>query len=552
MAVSIAEQLAPIRPTMGPIVQDVLALQADLSGGDASSAVEAARHETLRWMAHRDRVGHLPDAAWRFESFDQFSEGNKAWGTRLVTDSLDWWAARCDIFTAGREDGISRSFTTEVSIVRHGARGRLAVHQSVATHEGQPATAPTVPGLVRQLATMPGLVVDGHDLAERPWLVDCQGADDLVDLIEDRDRQLPVVVVSLGEGENDPASAVIAVDDCSKKVLGLAHYAVVTGPATFALTERWGNVWSCFRRAVRIYWPGFDRDEQSPYDHPLFLPSVIEAWPQRYGVAFEERLKRELGSASLRRLRPDREIPRFAKVRQAALEEERSRARAAGRSDAELLRLVETEVAGLKQQLAESTAQTLEHLEEEEARTRAADERAKEAEARYAALLRWKDAQQKRNVSVQPSRPSPPATLDELSTWCEDHLVGSLILTGRAAHAAKKGEFRDLQIVGDALLLLAREYRDWRIQGEPARQAYEGELERLKLYNEPTGGDVSRSGDEFFVSYEGTKRVLDMHLKNGGNTRDPKRCFRLYYFWDEDKRLCVIGSLPGHLRTGAT
>ena len=47
-------------------------------------------------------------------------------------------------------------------------------------------------------------------------------------------------------------------------------------------------------------------------------------------------------------------------------------------------------------------------------------------------------------------------------------------------------------------------------------------------------------------------RTLPWHLKNGGNVRDPKRCLRIYYFWEPDTQRTVIDHLPAHRRTGAT
>ena len=49
--------------------------------------------------------------------------------------------------------------------------------------------------------------------------------------------------------------------------------------------------------------------------------------------------------------------------------------------------------------------------------------------------------------------------------------------------------------------------------------------------------------------WRGQRWLLDMHLKNGGNTRDPTRCLRVYFFWDDDERQVVVGSLPGHLES---
>ena len=48
------------------------------------------------------------------------------------------------------------------------------------------------------------------------------------------------------------------------------------------------------------------------------------------------------------------------------------------------------------------------------------------------------------------------------------------------------------------------------------------------------------------MTYDGRKTEIDMHLK-GGNSRDPRYCFRLYFFWCDEKKRVVVASLPSHL-----
>ena len=45
--------------------------------------------------------------------------------------------------------------------------------------------------------------------------------------------------------------------------------------------------------------------------------------------------------------------------------------------------------------------------------------------------------------------------------------------------------------------------------------------------------------------------LLDMPLKSG-NSREPRYCFRLYFFWSDQHKRVVVGSFPGHLTTGVT
>jgi hypothetical protein len=128
-----------------------------------------------------------------------------------------------------------------------------------------------------------------------------EAGDDLIALIEYPRRRRPVIVVSLGESESEPETAAVNADLLAKRILALAHVAVVPGPLTFRLTHRWGRPYSCFHRAIRLYLPGFDPEEQSPYQHPLILPNRIDAWRNQAGDGLIDYLVRLATAESLKR-----------------------------------------------------------------------------------------------------------------------------------------------------------------------------------------------------------------------------------------------------------
>ncbi len=66
------------------------------------------------------------------------------------------------------------------------------------------------------------------------------------------------------------------------------------------------------------------------------------------------------------------------------------------------------------------------------------------------------------------------------------------------------------------------------------------------IENAPCGNDT------FKFDFRGRRLEADWHIKNGGNTRDPRRCLRIYYAWDERTQEIVIADMPAHRRTGAT
>ena len=148
-----------------------------------------------------------------------------------------------------------------------------------------------------------------------------------------------------------------------------------------------------------------------------------------------------------------------------------------------------------------------------------------------------------------------PADLGNVGEWAHQAVPGRLTILPRAIKAAKQGLYRETNHVFKALLVLANEYRDMKIQGGAAKKAsFEVSVQELGLRCEPSfsGSRYGEFGDTYFVDWSGQRRLLDMHLKNGGNTRDPTRCLRIYFFWDDDEQQVVVGSLPGHLENRLT
>lgn len=65
------------------------------------------------------------------------------------------------------------------------------------------------------------------------------------------------------------------------------------------------------------------------------------------------------------------------------------------------------------------------------------------------------------------------------------------------------------------------------------------------------GNRAFQFGDTYFITYSGKKCELNRHLK-GSNIRDRQKGFRLYFFWDDDTKQVIVGSLPEHLTTQAS
>ena len=82
-------------------------------------------------------------------------------------------------------------------------------------------------------------------------------------------------------------------------------------------------------------------------------------------------------------------------------------------------------------------------------------------------------------------------------------------------------------------------------------KAYEDALAALQLEESATGEGSRSDSDQYTVQYGGRRKSLDRHLKKGV-THDPRYCFRLYFFWDDEAQVAVVGWMPSHLDNSMT
>lgn len=256
-----------------------------------------AAETALGWMA--SKYGAEPPPSWE-EGRVAFGEDSGAWvlhrldARAAMLWQLDWhrhddagmvWQTRCQL---GAADGDVR-FTVRIAI--DSADDRLAPARYDIGR----------PGVIPLLAKSVGIHQDGRRLTAQPAIASPGGIPDLVDLLLAPTRRLPVVVLTpmgeTGQGLVDPGNLAF-------RLIGLAHVIQVRERlATFALTDRLGQLLSVFGGALRVYWPGFHLDS-SPWDHPLWLVPRIEA-VERTDVGVAKRLERQLAAVGVMRVRPD-------------------------------------------------------------------------------------------------------------------------------------------------------------------------------------------------------------------------------------------------------
>lgn len=532
-----AVALAPLHDRMPAIVreQEILRIAAAIPLLADQDVISIARDEVLKWAQKRSG-GQLPQNAWCGDGFEYFAGGRTTIGVRISNGDVDLWGLRGD----DPDKSVARRvWTTEVTIGRRGDEvARLGVRLFVSTPEANLEIRPSVPGLMKQLVAKCGVrALDGRSL--RPtahWVTSTDDIHQLIDLLEDPKRTLPVIVASGDERGVAPEEPLIDVEQLAKASLGLAHVYALPASLTYQLSDAFGKIRSVFYGAIRVFMPGFDATS-NPYDHGLILERIIRDDPQ----AALRQLCVTVAKESLRRTRLGHEVVPFATLRTTALEVEAEGRTRAGASDADQLETARERIGALEYEINALRANLDQYFD----LAHSEEERAKAAEAQLFGL-RARVVQLEKKLASQGALSEEEVLPDnwiDFAEWCDQALIGRLVLAPAARRSVKSALFQEPATAARCLLWLADKCRDRRIHGG-------GSLDDAPvaegLWNSPCGAD------SFSFDFQGHRLEADWHVKNGGNTRDPARCLRIYYGWDPATQQIVVAEMPAHRRTGAT
>jgi FtsZ-binding cell division protein ZapB len=416
--------------------------------------------------------------------------------------------------------------------------------------------ARSIPGFVKGILKAGPAELDGvRVFAEDPPVVSTDSdVDDLVNLLERPSRRASVIVFALPDGSIDARETAIDAKEFQGATLGAAHVRVITGPASYHLTDRMGKELSVFRSAVRIYRPGFSRWRDQPTRHPLFLPERIASWASREAVEFPRWLVDSALALTLHRGDRETELPAFNTVRQTAARVERDRLKQSGGSSADLARMYEEDNEKLRKEVEELKEEYEGLLDAAESEREQAQQEAQEYRARTFALRDRIRALEGRlaEAEARPVGVVIPDSLDRFEEWVRQHLSGSVELHNRAYQGVKKSVYENPALIYASLLLLRDYYVPMRVNGgNAAVNAFEARCRELQVEDALVGEALRTHREQYTVSYEGKPRLLDRHLKRGAK-HDEARCFRLYYFWDDEAQCVVVGWLPSHLDNSRT
>ena len=519
----------------------------ELLGADLDTSVSKARDQVCRWLQKRIPE-RLPQSAFAGEPFEIDYPGHHAASVRLIEDELDYWCAK---FDHPDHNHTGRSWMVEVAVAHAASQALFGLRLSCFSVGSVPAPEKSTPGVLRQVVDVCGLGEAGIPFTPTGWVVG-QNLDfgQFVRLLESTARSVPIYAISTPHASEQPADALLDVRALSRACLGLAHVVVLPGSAAFQLTDAVGKDFSVFHGAVRTYHSGFNRLQDSPSRHPIAMAQTVEGGAPWGDGSFFDFLVERAYETSARAEGSQRRLPSFSSVKRIVAERKRTSATQAG-IDIDSLELFEAEIESLKLENRELEADIQEF-----------DELASECQAEAEAAKRdshWLKVENDRlrklaEASGIASEVDLPESIQQLPEWAEKQLVGRLALHPRAIRAVKKASYEDPGLVYKALLALANEYRDMKLAVDQSLQ--EPFLKAMKELGIDYGPSIERTraneqGATYFVEWRQRNRFLENHLKKG-SSKDERHTLRIYFFWDEDEQLVVVGSLPGHLQTRAT
>lgn len=533
-------QLQGVRDRMAGEIseRDVLRVSGALGDIEHSGAFERACQETLRWVSNRAGT-KLPEEAWDLQEFATNLAGrNVTCRTEDFADSRVW-AIRCE---EPDKTFAGRVWKTEI-MVEDGREEfpRFSLRLRVTSTAFDNDFTPAVPGLVRQLIEHVGLRAGTYPFTgDSVFVNDDTTYKGFVEHLLSETRETPLVVLS-----QIPNSTYYSLKplEVAKKFAGMAHVYSISNACTWNLSDELGKQHAVFDGGVMVYWPGFSKSSKLEH-HRLLTRSFINT-DDNFRVAMRL-ISRGLSDYSLKRHRMGRNVVSFAQfdsdLQIYRLDQLQDGAQAQTEVN-DRINVLLLEIEALKKRATEAEELQDEALDENERLY----ERAEDAEARARNLsLRVQNLENAAPPSSAQidSASVDPDTWSDFSDWVDQYFAGRVVLTGAAKRELKKTKCEAIAEACTAIRWLANQGREGRIQGS------------VGTLREAAVSDGIRhahcGGDAYDFDHEGVRRRADWHIKNGGNTRTPERCLRIYFAWDPESAEIIVSHMPSHRRTGAT
>lgn len=457
----------------------------------------------------------------------------------------------------------SRFWITEAEIMNLNDKLILGIRNSY--------TAPTpdnslnrfgIPVFVRTLQSKCVLIDGNQRTGELHEITSGQGVEELFDLIVDSRRILPVIVIAQDNTTNKDILDLFEVEEgylidgqkLAKKLELRAHVFYLPLKYQDEWTKVVGVEWSVFNGAIRTYNPSVSFEDSEYYGHPYTLPNRILAMEYVTGdekICIGGRAFRHILTHHIEDDNACRRIEWNSLQHKFYFNKSMEQYRKIG-SDESLnndLKEYYGELDIENDQLREENKDLnskIDILESDLEHGR--NELQKYVSINYVNQTRIRNLEkQLEEIKGQKSVIQYPTEYSQIPQWVEDHFCGRMQLSNRALKALKAAVYCDIELVGKALELLASEYYDMKM-GIGSKEVYDAKCKSLYLEDELAISDISagEQGDEYYITYNGKRKKFDKHLIKGDG-RDPRKCLRIYYFWDNETSMVIVGSLPYHL-----
>lgn len=244
-----------------------------LSADELTGRATVVREYIAEWLRRDKEVADPWAASGDFESLTRDGSGSFS-RKQLVLPVGALEEVRLEEFTRG-----GQIFTTYIATVSHAGRLRVYCTLNVANAESVVAPLPIdprCPSIVRTLINQGGQwQLNGSPVppSEPKHLMGDAGGRTLAVDIRKSSRSLPIIVVSGIEGEQlwPRLAEGVAYD-----LAGLASVVVIDDEASWALSDEVGKLQSCYRAAVRLYWPPrLNSEGETYFNSTVWTASVL-------------------------------------------------------------------------------------------------------------------------------------------------------------------------------------------------------------------------------------------------------------------------------------
>lgn len=363
------------------------------------------------------------------------------------------------------------------------------------------------------------IVRDGRILSESALFCKPDDIKQLLDLLSNPLRQLPIVAISRASREFG-RTTLARPDSYSYRLFGNAHVVELDRRVSWSVTEEVGPSLSVFDGAVRIWWPQFSRDDD-PHRHALILPDRLRDDPDRVESDVVTRIWRAAVDAIGLPAIETRVISSSAQANVAS--------RIASWRD----RTVDQEelLSELERQLR-LTEEVSEKLDETSAECEQLRQRLAEIELGFEAD---EEADELENV----------ASVEEAVRLAAGEAENVIFLPS-AFTSAKVSTYPNPQRVLRDLRAILRVAKLWRVESLP--DGFEGAFAGESVSYRP---DISRTAktkyrSDYEIQYAGQSVLMGPHLRRG--IGPPASLLRIYWYVDTQTRQFVIGHVGRKLR----